>query len=134
MVALIGVVGLAGIAVNDATILVDFINRRCRAGMPLREAILASGRLRFRPVLLTTITTVCGLLPLALDWRGGSDTLKPMALAICWGLSFCTVLTLVVVPCLYVCVTWLAARVVPGFLRRAINKHPPEGEEGDTAP
>jgi len=81
MVALIGVVGLAGIAVNDATILVDFINKRSRAGMPLREAILEAGRLRLRPVLLTTITTVAGLMPLAIDWRGGSDSLKPMALA-----------------------------------------------------
>jgi multidrug efflux pump subunit AcrB len=133
MVALIGVVGLAGIAVNDSTILVDFINKRSRAGMPLREAILESGRLRFRPVLLTTVTTVCGLLPLALDWRGGSDSLKPMALAICWGLSFCTALTLVVVPCLYVCVTWAAARVVPGFLRRAVNRHAPEGGEDSAA-
>jgi multidrug efflux pump subunit AcrB len=147
MIALIGVVGLAGIAVNDATILVDFINKRRAAqraaavqgqgggagrGVPsrrprdnteLRAAILEAGRLRIRPVFLTTLTTVAGLLPLALGWGGASESLKPMALAIVWGLSFCTVLTLVVVPCLYVCVDWLAAHVIPGFIRAAVNRH-----------
>jgi len=124
MVALIGVVGLAGISVNDATILVDFINVRRRAGVELREAILEAGRLRLRPVLLTTLTTVGGLLPLALGWGGASEMLKPMALAIVWGLAFCTVLTLVVVPCLYICVDWLAHHLVPDAVRRAVNRHP----------
>jgi multidrug efflux pump subunit AcrB len=126
MIALVGVVGLAGIAVNDATILVDFINKRRAAGLELGAAILEAGRLRIRPVFLTTLTTVAGLLPLALGWGGASESLKPMALAIVWGLSFCTVLTLVVVPCLYVCVDWLSRHLIPGFIRAAVNRHDPD--------
>lgn len=100
LIALIGVVGLAGIVVNDSLVLVDFINQRRRRGMALDEAIVTASKLRLRPIFLTSITTVAGLFPLALAGEA-APLLSPMATAIAWGLSFATVLTLILVPCLY---------------------------------
>jgi len=87
--------------VNDAIIKVDFINQRRERGMNLREAIEAAGRARFRPILMTTITTVLGLLPLALGLGAGAEIRAPLAIAIVGGLLSATVLTLLVVPVLY---------------------------------
>ncbi|HJL00511.1 MAG TPA: efflux RND transporter permease subunit [Polyangiaceae bacterium LLY-WYZ-15_(1-7)] len=100
LIALIGVVGLAGIVVNDSLVLVDFINQRRRSGTPVDEAVVEASKLRLRPIFLTSITTVAGLFPLALA-GAASPLLSPMATAIAWGLSFATVLTLVLIPCLY---------------------------------
>ncbi len=108
MIAGIGVVALAGIVVNDSLVLVDFINGRRRRGVPLLDAIVAGGRERLRPILLTTVTTVAGLLPLGLGWGGENPLLAPMATSVSWGLAFATGLTLIVVPCLY----WLVDRAV----------------------
>lgn len=100
LVALIGVVGLSGIVVNDSLVLVDFINQRRQGGMSTDEAIVAASRLRVRPILLTSVTTVAGIFPLAMAGNAAA-TISPMATAIAWGLSFATVLTLVIIPCLY---------------------------------
>ncbi|MCB9634128.1 MAG: efflux RND transporter permease subunit [Sandaracinus sp.] len=100
LIALIGVVGLAGIVVNDSLVLVDFINQRRREGLARDEAIVQAGLLRLRPIFLTSITTIAGLFPLALA-GAASPLLSPMATAIAWGLTFATVLTLLVVPCFY---------------------------------
>lgn len=96
-----GLVALAGVVVNDSLILVDFINRSRDAGMHRDQAILASGEARLRPVLLTTVTTVGGLIPLAFFSSGQAKFLSPMAIAVVWGLSFATLLTLILIPCLY---------------------------------
>ncbi|MBX3250759.1 MAG: efflux RND transporter permease subunit [Myxococcales bacterium] len=100
LIALIGVVGLAGIVVNDSLVLVDFINQRRRAGVERDEAIVQAGILRLRPIFLTSITTIAGLFPLALA-GAASPLLSPMATAIAWGLAFATALMLLVVPCFY---------------------------------
>lgn len=100
LIALVGVVGLTGIVVNDSLVLVDFINKRRAMGMPLDDAIIAAGRLRLRPIFLTSVTTIAGLLPLSLASESLAH-LAPMAQVIVWGLTFSTILTLVVVPCLY---------------------------------
>ena len=105
LIALIGVVGLAGIVVNDSLVLVDFINQRRRRGRDetpeqVDEAIVQASMLRLRPIFLTSITTVAGLVPLALA-GDRAPLLSPMATAIAWGLTFATFLTLVLVPCLY---------------------------------
>ncbi|WP_420462286.1 efflux RND transporter permease subunit [Candidatus Palauibacter sp.] len=97
----IGLVILIGIVVNDAIIKVDFINQRRRAGMPKREAILEAGRLRLRPIVMTTITTVVGLLPLAAGLGAGADLRAPLAVAVIGGLISATFLTLIVVPVVY---------------------------------
>jgi multidrug efflux pump subunit AcrB len=99
--SMMGLVALGGVVVNDSLILVDFINRSREAGTPRDEAILASGVARLRPVLLTTVTTVGGLIPLAFFASGQAKFLSPMAISVVWGLSFATLLTLILIPCLY---------------------------------
>ncbi|MEQ9399141.1 MAG: efflux RND transporter permease subunit [Longimicrobiales bacterium] len=99
--SLIGVVILVGIVVNDAIVKVDFINQSRVAGAPLRQAILDAGRVRLRPIVMTTVTTVLGLLPMALGIGRGSDLRAPLAIAVIGGLIVATALTLIVVPVIY---------------------------------
>ena len=101
LMSLTGCVVLVGIVVNDAIIKVDFINQRRAAGLALRAAIMAAGRVRVRPILMTTITTVLGLLPLTLGFGEGAELRAPLAIAIVGGLTSATLLTLLVVPVLY---------------------------------
>ena len=101
LMSLTGVVVLVGIVVNDAIIKVDFINRRRTEGMALEAAIEAAGRDRVRPILMTTITTLLGLLPLALGIGPGAALQQPLALTVIGGLASATLLTLIVVPVLY---------------------------------
>ncbi len=99
--SLIGVVILVGIVVNDAIVKVDFINQMRAQGMALREAILEAGRVRLRPIIMTTATTVLGLTPMALGLGRGADLRAPLAVAVIGGLISATALTLVVVPVAY---------------------------------
>jgi len=101
ILSMIGSVALAGIVVNDSLILVDFINRRRREGMPVLEAVVAGGRARLRAILLTSITTIFGIGPLMLERSFQAQFLIPMAISIVFGLAFATVLTLVLLPTLY---------------------------------
>jgi multidrug efflux pump subunit AcrB len=104
IVSLFGVVALSGIVVNDALILIDFINRAVRSGIDIETAVVESGKARFRPVLLTSITTIAGLLPILLERSFQAQFLIPMAISICFGLLAATVLTLLYVPALYLIV------------------------------
>jgi len=104
MISIFGVVALSGIVVNDSLILIDFINRAVREGMNVEEAVVESGRARFRAVLLTSLTTVAGLLPLLLERSFQAQFLVPMAVSISFGLMAATVLTLLFVPSLYMIV------------------------------
>lgn len=109
----IGCISLAGVVVNNGIVLIDYINQLRDRGLPLEEAIIEGGVTRFRPVMLTAITTVLGLIPMAAgvswdffesEWVTASETSAfwgPMAIAVIFGLTFATILTLVVVPCLY---------------------------------
>ena len=99
--AMIGVVALSGIVVNDAIVLVDFINRMKAAGIPTDQAVIAAGQLRIRPIFLTTATTVGGLVPLALNLSGGGEFWQPLTLSIMCGLAFATLLQLFVIPIAY---------------------------------
>jgi len=101
LVAGISVVALAGVVVNDSLVLVDFVNKARAAGLQRREALIVSGARRMRPILLTTITTIAGLMPMALGLGGSSLTWKPMAICVIWGLAFATFLTLFIIPCAY---------------------------------
>lgn len=105
LMSLMGTVVLVGIVVNDAIIKVDFINQRRAQGIPIREAILAAGHDRVRPILMTTITTVLGLLPLAFGFGQGAELRAPLAIAIVGGLTSASLLTLFIVPALYSIVT-----------------------------
>ena len=101
IVVLIGIVLLAGIVVNNAIILVDTANRLRREGMEKLEALQRAGRVRLRPILMTTATTVLGLTPMAIGLGEGSELRAPMALAVIGGLLSSTALTLVVIPVMY---------------------------------
>ncbi len=109
--AIMGAVGLAGVAVNDSIVLVEFINKLREQGTSRRESIIEGGKLRLRPVILTTITTVCGLLPVAYGWGGSDPIIKPMALALAWGLAFATFSTLLFIPCLYAIIDDIRTKV-----------------------
>lgn len=98
--ALMGVVGLIGVVVNDSIVLVNFINKKRHTVHEILEAIHQAALSRFRPVILTTFTTVAGLMPIAHS-TGGDPFLKPMALAFAWGLLLSTFVTLVFIPINY---------------------------------
>ena len=101
VVVLLGAILLAGIVVNNAIVLIDFINQQRQQGLDKRQAILVSGRSRLRPILMTTITTVLGLLPMAIGLGEGAEMRAPMAVTVIGGLSMSTLLTLVVIPVVY---------------------------------
>ncbi len=109
--SLIGVVILVGIVVNDAIVKVDFIIQRRAQGKSLREAVLDAGRVRLRPIVMTTVTTVLGLLPMALGIGRGADLRAPLAVAVIGGLIVATLLTLIVVPVVYASLEGLRARL-----------------------
>ncbi|MBL1352150.1 MAG: efflux RND transporter permease subunit [Zetaproteobacteria bacterium] len=96
--AMMGFVALTGVVVNASLVLAVFIQRQLEEGVPWREAIIISGQRRLRAVLLTTITTVVGLLPTAYGWGGFDPFVAPMALALSWGLLFSTAITLFSIP------------------------------------
>jgi len=104
MISMFGIVALSGIVVNDSLILIDFINRAIRSGKDVQTAVVESGKARFRPVLLTSVTTILGLMPLLLERSFQAQFLIPMAVSICYGLLAATLLTLLFVPALYLIV------------------------------
>ncbi|MBW6534347.1 MAG: efflux RND transporter permease subunit [Mariniphaga sp.] len=101
IMALIGIIMLAGIAVNNSIILVDRINQLIREGNTRRDAILQAGQQRIRPIIMTSLTTILALLPLTFGFGESASLRSPMALAVIGGLVTSTLLTLVVIPCVY---------------------------------
>ncbi|MGB5689708.1 MAG: efflux RND transporter permease subunit, partial [Woeseiaceae bacterium] len=101
IVALIGVIMLAGIVVNNAIVLVDLINQLRAQGVERVEAIMEAGSARLRPILMTSLTTALGLLPMAMGFGEGSEVRTPMAITVIGGLVVSTLLTLVVIPVVY---------------------------------
>ncbi len=101
MLSLMGVVALAGVVVNDSLVLVDYVNRSRRSGMEFFEAVRNSGASRFRPILLTSLTTFVGLLPLIHEKSLNAQFLLPMAVSLAYGVLFSTFVTLLLVPAEY---------------------------------
>ena len=102
VVVLIGLIMLAGIVVNNAIVLIDYVNQlRRESGMKKLEAVLRAGELRLRPILMTTSTTVLGLLPMALGLGEGAEIRAPMAITVIGGLILSTMLTLIIIPVVY---------------------------------
>jgi CzcA family heavy metal efflux pump len=101
MPALIGVIMLAGVVVNNAIILVDYVNILRRRGLTREEAILEGAPSRVRPIFMTTLTTVLGLIPLALGIGEGAEMQAPLAIVVIFGLSFSTIFTLLLIPVMY---------------------------------
>ncbi len=117
IVVFLGMIVLAGIVVNNAIVLVDYANQLRDRGMPPVEAVARSASVRLRPILMTTLTTVLGLLPMGLGLGEGTEVRVPMAITIIAGLSMSTILTLVVIPVIYARVTSAAPP-------------PPDGRQG----
>ena len=114
MVALFGTVALAGIVVNDSIVMIDFINQYRLHGYNKWRAILKGGSVRLRPIILTSVTTVCGLIPMAIGLGGKSPIWQPIAYTIIFGLSAATLLTVFVMPALYA----ITADIRELFIRR----------------
>ncbi|MDR2585814.1 MAG: efflux RND transporter permease subunit [Prevotellaceae bacterium] len=101
MIALIVSIMLVGIVVKNGIVIVDFTNLQRERGLPLNEAVITAGKSRLRPVLMTSLTTILGMIPLAIGGGEGSEIWRPMGIAIVGGLTFSTILTLLVIPAVY---------------------------------
>jgi len=104
VIVLIGTIMLVGIVVNNAIVLIDAINRLRRAGVDKVEAVVRAGHIRLRPILMTTLTTILALLPMAIAWGEGAELRSPLAITVAAGLFLSTLLTLVVIPAAYAAV------------------------------
>jgi multidrug efflux pump subunit AcrB len=102
MFSMYGIIALGGVVVNDSLILVDFVNRARSEGVRLRDAVVQSGMQRFRPVLLTSLTTFFGLVPILLERSLQAQFIIPMATSLAFGILFATVITLFLIPALYI--------------------------------
>jgi multidrug efflux pump subunit AcrB len=116
MLSVIGILGLVGVVVNDSLVMVDFINHHIDEGHDWPEAVTQAGPQRFRAVILTSITTFLGLVPIQLETSIQSEFVKPMAISIAFGVLFATFVTLFLVPVLY-----FIARDVSERVRKAVR-------------
>jgi multidrug efflux pump subunit AcrB len=101
MFSLFGLVALAGVVVNDSLIMIDFVNKARASGMAIRQAVIESGTQRFRAIILTSVTTAVGLMPIMLERSLQAQTVIPMAISLSFGIIFATVITLFLIPALY---------------------------------
>lgn len=101
VISFMGIIMMAGIVVSNGILLVDYANQLRQRGLPLQEAVVTAGRTRLRPILMTTLTTILALTPMAVGVGEGSESNSPMAIAVIGGLTVSTVLTLVLIPTLY---------------------------------
>jgi HAE1 family hydrophobic/amphiphilic exporter-1 len=116
----IGVITLAGVVVNNAIVLIDYSNQLRAEGKPIIDSLIEAGTTRLRPIFITAITTVLGLVPMAISQGEGAETMQPFAVTVIGGLSFSTVLTLLYVPCIYL--------ILEGWKERIIKKFSKEKE------
>ncbi|MBT8115881.1 MAG: efflux RND transporter permease subunit, partial [Arenicella sp.] len=117
ILSIVGMMALLGVVVNDSLVLVDYINQQRKKGLAVFDAVLASGTARFRPVILTSITTFAGLTPLLLDGSTQSEFLKQMAISLGFGIIFATTITLIIVPINYL-LGWQCKQIVKRLLNR----------------
>jgi len=101
VLSILGIIALAGVVVNDSLIMVDFVNRARREGYSLIDSVVSSGTQRFRAIVLTSLTTFMGLLPILFERSLQAQFIIPMATSLAFGILFATVITLVLVPALY---------------------------------
>ncbi len=123
ILSVLGFVALAGVVVNDSLVLVDFINQERADGRPIREAIEKAGAMRFRPIILTSLTTFAGLLPLLFETSLQAQFLIPMAISLSFGVLFATFITLLLVPAFY-----SILEDIRDFVMRALSQESPAPE------
>ncbi|MDP3830941.1 MAG: efflux RND transporter permease subunit, partial [Ignavibacteriaceae bacterium] len=121
VMALVGLVMLVGIAVNNGIVLVDYINQLKKQGLELVDAVKQGCAARLRPVLMTALTTILGMVPLAMEFGSGSETWTPLARAVIGGLTTTTVLTLIVIPIMYIIFERLEEKVKIFWKKRFSN-------------
>jgi multidrug efflux pump subunit AcrB len=121
MMSFFGIIALAGVVVNDSLILVDFVNKERAMGIPLQKAVTDAATKRFRAILLTSLTTFFGLIPIVLETSLQAQIVIPMAASLAFGILFATVITLFLIPSLYMILSdftswWREAwrQVLPG--------------------
>lgn len=102
MMSIFGIIALSGVVVNDSLIMVDFVNRARENGESVYEAVIGAGSMRFRAIMLTSLTTFFGILPMLLETSVQAQIVIPMAVSLGFGIIFATVITLILIPCLYV--------------------------------
>jgi multidrug efflux pump subunit AcrB len=113
LLSFMGMLALSGVVVNDSLVLVDYINQKRKAGVSLKEAVYTAGGRRFRPVLLTSLTTFAGLVPLLFEKSTQAQFLIPMAISLGFGILFATLITLFIVP-----VNYLILEDIKAYMRR----------------
>ena len=122
LLSFMGMLALTGVVVNDSLVLVDYINRKLRAGNELFSSVLSAGAARFRPVMLTSITTFAGLTPILAEKSTQAQFLKPMAISLAFGIMFATLITLLIVPINYIlfskAIDFIKQRLKMLFLKR----------------
>jgi multidrug efflux pump subunit AcrB len=111
ILSLLGMLALIGVLVNDSLVLVDYINKKRKEGMALLEAVSTAGAARFRPVMLTSLTTFIGLMPLLFEKSTQAQFLIPMAVSLGFGIMFATFITLILVPVNYM----VLEKIAEGF-------------------
>ena len=111
LTTLVAVVALAGVVVNDSLVLVDFVNKEREKGVDRWNSLINAGAIRLRPIILTTITTIIGVMPMIISTSKAARDWKPMAVSIAFGLAFATLLTLFVIPVIYSLVDSLFGRL-----------------------
>jgi len=121
VMALVGLVMLVGIAVNNGIVLIDYINKLKRSGMGLLDAVEQGAVARVRPVLMTALTTILGMVPLAIELGEGAETWSPLARAVIGGLTATTVLTLIVIPMVYIIFEQTGEKVKAYIRRKRIK-------------
>ncbi|MEO0539669.1 MAG: efflux RND transporter permease subunit [Cyanobacteria bacterium P01_A01_bin.105] len=125
--ALIGIVLLMGLVTKNSILLVDYALIAMERGKSLKQAVIEAGLTRMRPILMTSISTVAGMMPIALEWGSGGETRSPMAIAVIGGFSTATLLTLVVVPVFFTYIVGFQRRLV-GLLSKVTDISPPPAE------
>ncbi len=120
MPVMVGLILLVGILVNNSIILIDVIRQRRLDGVPRREAIIGSVQTRFRPIMMTSLSTIVGMIPLAMEWALGAERFSPLAIAVIGGMTASTLLTMIVIPIIY---DWL------DDLQVKLSKSPANGLE-----
>lgn len=131
IISIMGIIALSGVVINDGLVMVDYANNHFRRGFSARDAVMRAGIRRFRPIMLTTMTTFGGLAPMIFETSRQARFLIPMALSLGYGIVFATAITLLLVPCLYLVVEDVVhvARSARGYLTGQAPQTAPPGME-----
>jgi predicted RND superfamily exporter protein len=123
MISVLGLIALAGVVVNDSLVLIDAINRSTRRGVSIHEAVRTASQSRFRAILLTSLTTFLGLTPMMMETSMQARFIVPMAVALAFGVAFATLITLTLMPALYLMIddAKRLLRLVPKDSHIALN-------------